>query len=160
VRPSVYLETSIVSYLASRPSRDLIVAARQQVTHTWWRERRPLFDLCVSQIVLDEIGAGDPDAARRRAAVVAGMPVLDITPAVADLAADLIQRVPLPARAGADAVHIAAAAFHRIGFFMTWNLAHIANAELRPRIEQVCRENGCPPPVLCTPDELMGGSDD
>jgi hypothetical protein len=61
--PSVYVETSIISYLAARPSRDLIVAARQQLTHTWWRERRPLFDLYVSQVVLDEILAGDPDAA-------------------------------------------------------------------------------------------------
>jgi predicted nucleic acid-binding protein len=160
VRSSVYVETSIISYLAARPSRDLIVAARQQVTHTWWGERRPAFDLYVSQIVLDEILAGDPDAAQRRATLVAGIPVLDITPEVADLAAALIQRVPLPPRAGADAAHIAAAAYHGIGFLMTWNAAHIANAELRPRVEQVCRENGYPPPVLCTPDELMGGSDD
>ncbi len=150
MRPSVYVETSIISYLAARPSRDLIVAARQQVTHTWWRERRPAFELCVSQVVLDE----------RRTAFAAGIPVLDITPEVADLAAALIQRVPLPPRAGADAAHIAAAAYHRIGFLMTWNSTHIANAELRPRVEQVCRENGYPAPVLCTPDELMGGSDD
>ena len=101
MRPSVYVETSIISYLAARPSRDLIVAARQQVTHTWWRERRPVFDLYVSQVVLDEILAGDPDAAERRAALVAGIPVLDIPPEVADLAAALIQRVPLPRRAGA-----------------------------------------------------------
>lgn len=121
--PSVYVETSIISYLAARPSRDLIVAARQQLTHAWWRERRPVFDLYVSQVVLD-------------------------------------QRVPLPTTAGADAAHIATAAYHRIDFLMTWNSTHIANAELRPRVEQVCRENGYPAPVLCTPDELMGGSDD
>ena len=75
--PTVYVETSIISYLAARPSRDLIVAARQQLTHTWWRERRPVFDLYVSQVVLDEILAGDPDAAERRAALAAGIPVLD-----------------------------------------------------------------------------------
>ena len=73
--PTVYVETSIISYLAARPSRDLIVAARQQLTHTWWRERRPAFDLCVSQIVLDEILAGDPEAAGRRVALAAGIPV-------------------------------------------------------------------------------------
>jgi hypothetical protein len=78
---SVYVETSIISYyLAARPSRDLIVAARQQLTHTWWRERRPAFELYVSQVVLDEILAGDPDAAERRVAFAAGIPVLDITP--------------------------------------------------------------------------------
>jgi predicted nucleic acid-binding protein len=158
--PSVYVETSIISYLAARPSRDLIVAARQQLTHTWWRERRPVFDLYVSQVVLDEILAGDPDAAERRAAVAAGIPVLDITPEVADLAAALIHDVPLPTTAGADAAHIAAAAYHRINFLMTWNSTHIANAELRPRVERVCQENGHLAPILCTPDELMGGSDD
>jgi hypothetical protein len=88
------VETSIISYLAARPSRDLIVAARQQVTHAWWRERRPLFELYVSQVVLDEILAGDPDAAKRRAALASGIFLLDITPEVADLAAALIQRVP------------------------------------------------------------------
>lgn len=157
---SVYVETSILSYLAARPSRDLVVAARQQVTHTWWRERRPAFDLYVSQVVLDEILAGDPDAAERRAALAAGIPLLDIPPDVADLAAALIRGVPLPTAAGADAAHIATAAYHRIDFLMTWNSTHIANAELRPRIEHVCRESGYSPPVLCTPDELMGGSDD
>jgi hypothetical protein len=84
--PSVYVETSIISHLAARPSRDLIVAARQQLTHTWWRERGPAFGLYVSQVVPDEVLVGDPDAAERRAALVAGMPVLDITPEVADLA--------------------------------------------------------------------------
>ena len=156
----MYLETSIISYLAARPSRDVIVAARQQLTHTWWRDRRPRFDLYVSQVVLDEILAGDRDAADRRAALVAAIPVLDIVPEVANLAAALFQGVPLPITAGADAAHIAAAAYHRIDFLMTWNSTHIANAELRPRVERVCRESGHPAPILCTPDELMGGSDD
>jgi hypothetical protein len=114
----------------------------------------------VSQVVLDEILAGDPDAAERRVALAAGIPVLDIMPEVADLAAALIQRVPLPITAGADAAHIATAAYHRVDFLMTWNSTHIANAEFRPRVERVCRENGHPAPVLCTPDELMGGIDD
>jgi predicted nucleic acid-binding protein len=122
-------------------------------------ERRPLFDLYVSQVVLEEILAGDPDAAARRAAFAADIPLLDITPEVADLAAVIVRRVPLPTTAGADAAHIATAAYHRIDFLLTWNSAHIANAELRPRVEQTCRENGYTPPILCTPDELMGGID-
>ena len=142
--PSVYVETSIISYLAARPSRDLIVAARQQLTHIWWRERRPVFDLYVSQVVLDDILAGDPDAAERRAALIAGIPLLDITTEVADLAGSLIQRVPLPTTAGADAAHIATAAYHRIHFLMTWNSTHIANAELRPRVEQAAGRTGVP----------------
>jgi hypothetical protein len=105
---------------------------------------------------LDEVRGGDPEAAERRLALLAGFPVLDITPDVAELAAVLIARVPLPPRAGADAAHIAVAAYHGMDFLLTWNSAHIANAELRPRVEQVCRESAYRPPVLCTPDELMG----
>ncbi len=126
------------------------------MTHSWWRDRRPVFDLYVSQVVLDEVRGGDPEAAERRVALLTGLPVLDITPEVAELAAGLIARVPLPPRAGADAAHIAVAAYHGMDFLLTWNSAHIANAEMRPRVEQVCRESGYRPPVLCTPDELMG----
>ena len=57
----VYIETSVVSYLASRPSRDVVVAGRQQLTHTWWEVRRSAFDLVSSQVVLDEVSAGDPN---------------------------------------------------------------------------------------------------
>jgi hypothetical protein len=156
MRPTVYVETSIISYLAAHPSRDLVTAARQQITHTWWRERRPDFMVFASQVVLDEAAAGDPHAAGRRMQLLEGMPLLDLTPEVADLAAALIMRLPLPQRAGADAAHIAVAARHGVNFLLTWNCAHIANAELRPRIERICREQGYSVPVLCTPDELMG----
>ena len=156
---TVYVETSIFSYLAGRPSRDLVAAARQQLTHTWWRTRRAAFDLYISQVVIDEVRAGDPDAAQRRVALAADVPLLDVTPDVAELAAALIERVPLPPRSGADAAHIAVAAYYGMDFLLTWNSAHIANAELRPGVERVCREQGHPAPVLCTPDELMGESE-
>jgi len=156
VRHKVYVETSIFSYLAGRASRDLIVAARQQITHTWWRTRRSAFDLYVSQVVIDEAKAGDPTPAQRRSALLATVPTLDMPPEVAGLAAASIKGVPLPPKAGADAAHIAVAAYHRMDFLLTWNSTHIANAELRPRIERVCRERGYSTPILCTPDELMG----
>ena len=156
MRRTVYVETSIFSYLAGRQSRDLIVAARQQRTHTWWRTRRAAFDLYVSQVVIDEAKAGDPQPAATRAGFLAGVPTLDMPEGVADLAAALIEGVPLPRKASADAAHIAVAAYHQIDFLLTWNLAHIANAELRPQIEAVCRASGYSVPILCTPDELMG----
>jgi len=155
VKRRVYVETTIVSYLASRPSRDVVVAGRQQLTHRWWEVRRPDFDLVVSQVVLDEIRAGDPEAAARRLEIVLGLPLLDITPEVADFAAQLIARVPLPPQAAADAAHMAVAACHRVDFVMTWNVAHIANAVLRRRVEDICRTAGYDAPILCTPDELM-----
>jgi hypothetical protein len=160
MRPSVYLETSIVSYLAAFPSRDLVTAAHQQITHSWWRERRAAFELFASQVVLDEAAAGDPQAAGRRLEILRDVPLLEITSEVADLAATLITRLPLPQRAGADAAHIALAAYHNVNFLLTWNCAHIANAVLRPRIQRICMEQGYAVPVLCTPDELIGEVED
>ena len=76
---SVYIETTVISYLAARPSRDLLVAAHQQATHDWWRERRQAFECYVSQVVLDEASAGDPEAAAARMALIGELPVLEAT---------------------------------------------------------------------------------
>jgi hypothetical protein len=157
MQPTVYIETSIVSYLAAYPSRDLITAAHQQITHSWRQERRPDFSIFTSQVVLDESRAGDPQMAERRLDLLKDIPLLELTPEAAELAAALIQRLPLPPRAGADAAHIAVATCHRIEFLLTWNCTHIANASLRTRIEKICREQGYSAPVLCTPEELIGG---
>ena len=158
--PKIYLETSVVSYLAARPSRDLITAAHQQLTHVWWEARRPEFEILVSQLVLDEAAGGDALVVKKRLAYLRDLPLLAIDKRVEILARDLIVGVGLPPRAGADAVHIAVASRHEVDFLLTWNCAHIANAQLRPRIERVCREQGYRAPVLCTPAELMGESDD
>jgi fructose-specific component phosphotransferase system IIB-like protein len=160
MRQTVYIETSIVSYLAAYLSRDLITAAHQQITHTWWQERRPEFLIFASQVVLDESAAGDPQMAGKRMEILRDVPLLEITPGVAELAASLIVQLPLPPRAGADAAHIATATYHGMNFLLTWNCSHIANAALRPRIEKICREQGYTAPVLCTPEELLGGADD
>lgn len=111
-----YLETSIVSYLAAQPSRDLIVAARQQITHDWWTSRRGEFELFVSELVHVECAAGDPDAARRRAAYVDQLPTLAITRTAEDLAAKIMRGTGLPRRAQADALHIAVAATQGVDF--------------------------------------------
>ena len=155
--PRVYVETSVISYLAARPSRDLVTAARQQITREWWQRRRPHFEVFVSQLVLDEARAGDPEAATRRAHVLVDLALLDITSVAVGLARRLIEEVSLPQQAAADALHIATAACHGMEYLLTWNAAHIANAEYRPRVERTCRAHGYEPPVLCTPDELMGG---
>ena len=160
MRQTVYIETSIISYLVAHLSRDLITAAHQQITHTWWREHRPEFSIFASQVVLDELAAGDPQMASKRTEILRDIPLLEITPEVGELAAALIQRLPLPPRAGADAVHIATAAYHGMNFLLTWNCSHIANAALRPRIEKICKEQGYSMPVLCTPEELLGDVDD
>jgi hypothetical protein len=110
--------------------------------------------------VLDEAAAGDPDAAQRRMALLEDLPLVEIDGDVTALAEGLIEELPLPRKAGADALHIAAATCAGVDFLLTWNCAHIANAELRPGIERVCREQGYAAPVLCTPEELMGETED
>jgi hypothetical protein len=152
----VYIETSIISYLAAHPSRDLIVAARQQITHEWWNRRRLEFEVYVSEIVVAEAAAGDADAARRRAQWMVDIPSLGILDEATALARQLVHAAGLPDRAAVDALHISVAACHGMHYLLTWNSTHIANAEFRPKVERACRDNGYEPPVLCTPDELMG----
>lgn len=156
VKPTVYIETTIPSYLAARPSRDLLVTAFQQMTREWWDGRRAEFDLFVSQIVLDEAAAGDADAARRRLELLSGVPVLEINEACRKLAAQLIVGVPIPERAALDALHVAVAAVNKMDYLVTWNCTHIANATLRGRIESICAANGFTAPTICTPQELLG----
>lgn len=153
MKPRVYIETTVPSYLTAWPSRDLLRAAHQQITREWW-DRRTAFDLFISPLVLVECQAGDPTAAAERLAVLAGLPLLEQTAEVAALAEALVRAVPIPPRAEGDAIHIAAAAIHGMQYLLTWNCNHIANATLRPRIEAVCRAAECEPPLICTPQEL------
>lgn len=155
-KPTVYLETSVISYLTARPSRDLIVAAHQQITHEWWEDDRVGFDLYISLFVQQEAAGGDPQAAQKRFQVVSGLALLDVTDEVGELAAIIMAQTGLPTKAGVDALHMAVAAVNNIDYLLTWNCKHIANAALRPQIEAVCRAGGYKPPVLCTPEELRG----
>jgi hypothetical protein len=130
MKKKVYLETTIVSYLASSPSRDLVVAAHQEITREWWEEQRRSFDVYISQVVLDESGDGDREAAKRRLDLIGAIPVLVATEDVAALAEKLIAEGPIPQEAADDALHIAFAAVHGMDFLLTWNCKHLANAQL------------------------------
>src|SRR5216683_257739 len=152
MKPKVYLETTIVSYLTARPSRDLITAAHQQITQQWWQTQRARFDLFVAPPVLQEAQAGDPDAAARRVAVLQTIPLLMLSEEAAGLAQALIAPGPLPANAVVDALHIAIATVHGMHYLLTWNCTHIANAAIRSDIEDICRARGYEPPVICTPE--------
>jgi len=155
MKAKVYLETSVVSYLAAWPSRDLIVAANQQITHEWWHTRRPEFEVYVSELVLQEASGGDATAAQERLRVLDGIPLLQFHEDVRHLAETLLAAIPLPPKAMVDALHVAFATLNGMDYLLTWNCAHLANATLRPHIERVCREHGYEPPVICTPQELL-----
>jgi predicted nucleic acid-binding protein len=154
LKQTLYLETTIVSYLTAMPSHDLVVAAHQQVTRDWW-ETRPEFELYISQFVLDEAGAGDAEAAQRRLDALVDLPILDLTPDVGMVAGEILRLGGMPPKAYVDALHVATAAAHGIEYLLTWNCRHIANPTLRARIEAICRETGFEPPVICTPVEFM-----
>lgn len=151
-----YLETSFISYLTARPSRDLVIAARQQITLEWWSKRRGDFELVTSQLVLDEAGQGDADAARQRLSLLEGAVLLQVTPEAEELAHAIILEGALPGRAFADALHIAVATVHDVDYLVTWNCAHIANAEIMPRVGRTCATFGFNLSFICTPDELLG----
>jgi predicted nucleic acid-binding protein len=155
MKPTLYLETTIVGYLTSRPSRDLVTAANQQLTYDWWSQHRERFDVFVSHFVITECTAGDVDAARERLALLDDIPQLDVTEDVETLAEELLREVPLPEKAAVDALHIAVATVHGMDYLLTWNCTHIANAAMRYRIEEICRSLGYRPPTICTPQELM-----
>jgi predicted nucleic acid-binding protein len=150
----VYVETTVVSYLTSRASRDVVVAGHQQVTHEWWKNRRAGFELCTSQLVLQESAAGDPLAAQDRLSVLSNLKLLETTPAALELAKDLTEEGALPSKAAADALHIAVAATQGVEYLLTWNCRHLANATMRPLIESVCAARGYKAPIICTPEEL------
>ncbi len=156
MKPRVYLETTIPSYLTARPSRDLVMAANRETTHEWWDNRRNDFELFISQLVFEEASAGDSEAARKRIAFIESVARLDVTDQAAMLGKQLVAKIPLPTRAQTDALHIAVAAVNGMEYLLTWNCTHIANATMRDRIEMICRDMGFEPPIICTPLELLG----
>lgn len=156
MRPRVYVETTIVSYLTARPSRDLVVLAHQHVTQEWWDARRHEFDLFVSELVVREASAGDSDAAARRKELLLTFPLLELNDVAAHLARTLLKRNAIPAKAVEDALHISVATAHGMDYLLTWNCKHIANAETRNLIVTTCRAEGYEPPIICTPEELLG----
>ena len=162
-KKTVYVETSVVSYLTARPSNDLLVAAWQKVTVDWWDVQRNRFDLYTSGITIDEAGRGNSDAASRRLETLSDISILTVTEAVAELSRAFLDKKAIPARALNDlndSLHIAVSAVHGIDYLLTWNFRHIDNAEIKPVIRRICIMYGHTSPEICTPQELMGGFKD
>ncbi|MCD6345002.1 MAG: type II toxin-antitoxin system VapC family toxin [Anaerolineae bacterium] len=155
MKPKIYLETSVISYLTSRPSRDLIVAANQQLTQEWWQVRRQDFNSFISQLVIQEASAGDEDAAQRRLQAIVDIPLLKLNEEAVAFAKKMVEEGFMPPKAVEDALHIAVATLNGMDYLLTWNFKHIANATIRYKIERMCRLAGYEPPIICTPPELL-----
>jgi len=154
LKPKVYIETSIPSYLTAWRNRDIVIAGNQETTKDWWT-RRGDFELFISVFVLDEVSAGDTEAAKLRIQALEGIPEIEITEEVDMIAERLLSQASLPQKAKVDALHIAAATIGGMDYLLTWNCTHIANPVLRVKIESVIRSFGYEPPVICTPQELL-----
>lgn len=159
MKPRVYVETTIVSYLTAWSSRDIVIAAHQQLTREWWQTQRDRFELLTSEVVLREASEGDPEAARERMAVLAPFAVLSINDPAIELADTLLREHAVPETVPADALHIAIAVANGLDYLLTWNCRHLVNAAMRDGIEKVCVDAGHQPIVICTPEELWEESD-
>ena len=157
---SVYVETTVIGSIAGRIHPNPLIAARQQKSRIWWSTASSEYRLLVSQLVVDECLAGDSDAAQERLDELVGIPRLVITDAAHKLADALMAANAIPRSEPRDALHIAIAAVNGVQYLVTWNFKHIANATLRERINDACRDNGHEPPIICTPEELAGMNDE
>ena len=153
--PRVYLETSVVSYLVGRLSRDVVVLGNQELTREWWANRRRGYDLFISEVVLAEAALGDEELARQRLAICGDLRLLAVTDAAEHLAPLLLRATAMASNAETDVLHIAVAAVHGMDYLLSWNCRHIANATIRRAIDNQCRASGYEPPVICTPQELI-----
>jgi len=156
---SIFIETTIPSYYVSRPSRNLLQFARQELTREWWDARRHEFDLFTSQLVLDEASEGEPAKATERLELLAGLELLDLNEQVEALAAKLVGSGILPATAIRDASHLAAAGVHGMNFLLTWNCKHIANPFIADRLQSCFSSVGVYLPIICTPEQFFTDDD-
>jgi len=150
----IYIETSLISILVARPSRDLIITARQQITIEWWDKERPNHELFTSEVVMQEAQRGDPTEIAKRMAALVNLILLDVPYSAKQLAQMLLKNHALPEKAALDALHIAVATVHGMDYLLTWNCKHIANVTMRGLIERTCRAAGYEPPAIGTPEEF------
>ena len=157
---TVYIETTIVSYLVADPSRDVVTAGLQQATRDWWQRRRMEFHCVTSAETLAEGARGDVEQARRRLAVLAGLTLVPSGLEAEQLTVLFLASGALPARARSDAIHLAVAVVAEADYLLTWNCRHLANAQILRRLEAEVLRAGLRMPKVCTPLELMGDSPD
>jgi predicted nucleic acid-binding protein len=157
VSSNLYIETSVISYLTARPSRDVIALGHQQLTREWWERAALEFAFYASRLVVAEAQLGDPTAAAARLALLEPITLLAETAESRVLARRLLAVGGLPAKAASDALHIAIATVHGMDYLVTWNCKHIANARMLRFVGETCRAAGFEVPVICTPEELAEG---
>jgi hypothetical protein len=154
-KQKVYIETSVISYLTSKPSRDIIIAGHQRITQDWWKNSKNKYELFISQFVIDEVGKGDKSAAIKRLSIAEKIPMLKFVEEVKYLAFRYLELLEIPEKSINDAFLLAIAVWNEIDFLLSWNCKHISNAHVSYKVNKYNKENSLFVPILCTPFELM-----
>ena len=155
MKKKLYLETTVVSYFVSRPSRDIIIAGHQEATREVWPQFVEKYEAFISALVYDEAGKGDAEQARLRLAAIEPFAMLQITDEARRLAEKIIINKAVPAQYPEDALHIALAAVNGADSIVTWNFAHLNNPFVRRRVRQIVEKEGYVCPEICSPEELL-----
>jgi len=155
MKPTCYIETSIVSYLVARPSLDILVAGHQQITQEWWETIQPQMNCLISPFVVEEISKGDSKAAKRRLDAVSPFSILQVNEDIKELAKTYFTGLKLPEKAKLDASHLATAVWYQLDYLLSWNCKHIVSARVRKMLQEINAQENLPTPILCTPEELM-----
>jgi hypothetical protein len=155
MKPRVYVETTVLSYLAARPSKDAVTAGRQVLTRKWWDAERLKYQLVVSEAVEIECERGEPEMVAVRGRLLQDASLFPLDQEILELARILIAPGAIPEKAGPDAVHIAAASVAKCDFLLTWNFRHIANVRIRREVERILARHGYARTTICTPEELI-----
>jgi predicted nucleic acid-binding protein len=150
----IYVETSVISYLTSRPSKDELTRARQLHTERWLTLARDLAQLECSEFVRLEIARGNPQAAAKRLAIYDTLTVLPIHSDALLFAKRLMEEGLIPISEPEDASHIAQATLTQTDYLLSWNFAHLVNPQMKVRLFNAIDHWGYPPPFLITPEEM------
>lgn len=157
MKPRIYVESSVISYAASRKSRNALTAYRQELTQRWWTRALAMFALETSTIVQFEIAAGDPAAAKKRLTLFASITVLALHDEIAAVAERLMQENLIPRSEPEDAAHIAQATLTGVDYIVTWNFSHMVGPHAKYRLVQSIERWGYKAPLLATPEEILEG---
>ena len=142
IKESVYIETTIVSYLTAWPSRDIVRLGHQMLTRDWWDTQRNRFETGHQRIDDSRSFGRRCSGGGRTTQSLSGITTLNSSPATEALANALVAAFALPPNRLRDALHIATAAGNGIDYLLTWNCKHLANGLLRKRIEETCSKAG------------------
>ena len=155
MKESIYMETTVVSYYTSKPSRDIIVLAHQEITRQWWPMATKRYNVFISEIVVEEASFGDTEAAKRRLRELKDFPHLELNDKIEEITQVYMDKLDIPEKSFRDAAHLAVASVHNIDYLVTWNCAHLANGEIIKKLMKINESFGIYTPIICTPEELM-----